>query len=334
MKKNDYIVAFNGCIGLFISLCIPFVIHYCEITSHKYYFPSEILYLEYLSYAFLMLSIGSDILFFCQKISQTLQGLLPLLLISPPLLHATFSLISPILKHSYFLEAYFPLGITLSYLFHELLWKRHFAQRKPDTPHPEITVECHHCKSHFSVEKAFCPNCQTISPKVLETYNKYPKKHYLDFTEDIVNRDYVRCPHCKLRKRGSSSWSPRKITTPLCLCKGCYEFYTDRGCYEWSVISSFRKILFFIIGDMWPIYFIFGLFTCYSIIGQSLLLSIGIFIVLIFTRILWFKLIVSFDIRESEARLKANPNYPLLLANMGYEILDKNAHIATQKSFE
>lgn len=332
MKKNDYIVAFNGCIGSSISLCIPIVIHHIETVSHTYYFPSEILYLEYLSYITLMFSIITDILFSCQRISQAIKGFLPLILTSPPLLYVILNLVFPVLKYSYFLQAIFPLGITLSYLFHELIWKRRLSQPQMDVAHSEADMECHHCKTYFSAAKAFCPNCQTISPKVLETYNKYPQKHCLDFTEDVIDMEYVRCPHCKARKRGSSSWSPRQINSPFFRCGECNDFYTIRGCYEWSVISKFRKIQFCLIGDMWPIYFIFGLYICYSIGKQSLSFAVVVFITLISIRILWIKLIVSFDIRESEARLNANPGYPQLLANMGYEILDDKYKYLYMKS--
>ena len=331
MKKNDYIVAFNSCVGLFLSLSIPFIIYYTETLSHCYHFPPEILYIEYLSYALLLLSVVPDILLSCRKISQAIKGLVPLIFISPLLLSFVLNHIF-ISEHGYLLEAFFPLGITLTYLFHEIIWKRFLIPSHKDTFASDLAVECSHCQTHFPPNVAFCPNCQTISPKVLESYNKYPQKHYLDFTEDIVNSEYVRCPHCKVLKHGSSSWLPARINSPFFCCGNCNEFYTQRGCYEWSVISTLRKIQFCFIGGEWPIYFFFGLFICYSNAGQSLPFAIALFILLISLRILWIRGILSFDIRASKNRLKANPEYPKILADMGYEILDDKYKIQYKKT--
>lgn len=49
--------------------------------------------------------------------------------------------------------------------------------------------------------------------------------------------------------------------------------------------------------------------------------KVCLFLCLVITllRIIWFFTITIFDIRESEARLKANPEYPYLLIKMGYQ---------------
>ena len=93
---------------------------------------------------------------------------------------------------------------------------------------------------------------------------------------------------------------------------------------EWAAVPLKRKIKYCLLGDSFKL--ILGLLLLYVVItlcsGKYISCSLLLLICALVARCVWLKVITVSDIHASRERLRVNPEYPKILAHMGYEHLD------------
>ena len=186
----------------------------------------------------------------------------------------------------------------------------------------ELT-SCHACGYRILPHEVFCPNCHKISPKLIIALRNQPNLRYLDYV--LANdRSRLRCPFCQ-RSYGSFLATPisNELSSPIQRCR-CGNYIMNNHYIEWSVVPSGRKIKYFLFGDSFKL--IFGLLLLYSATtlfsGEHIACSLLLLFCALVLRCIWLKVITVFDIHASQERLRVNPEYPKILAHMGYKHLD------------
>lgn len=221
---------------------------------------------------------------------------------------------------------YTPFGLTSTFLSCQLI-EAFYNQKRTNTV-PSPTTLCLHCGIPVSSKQLFCSNCHTMSPKIKDVFIKFPKKHHLKHHLDFAerkNKGYRHCPHCDEITIRTYGIFP-SMGIPVRICGNCQNIYLSDLYCEWSMATITDKIIMCIFDGPHLILYVLLLF---QMLEQTLPISIGLIslAVIVFLRVVWFFTISIFDIRESEARLKANPEYPKILVDMGYQILDKRYKI-------
>lgn len=177
---------------------------------------------------------------------------------------------------------------------------------------------CKQCGQNISSTEAFCPHCHKLSHKVYETLERYPRKHYLDFTPDIREGSAF-CPHCGDHK-GIASAPFCYLKTPIQACKNCRQFYLEPCCYEWAVVSPAKRIhlycssVSFQLCVLCIVFYLVGALIYQQNIPFTLTLLCSAFLL----RFIWIKVVCAEDLQASEQRLEQNPDYLQTLADMGY----------------
>lgn len=209
---------------------------------------------------------------------------------------------------------YTPFGLTSTLLSCHLI-EAFYNQKRTNTVTAPTTL-CPHCSTPVSSKQLFCNNCHTMSHKIKDVFIKFPKNHHLDFVER-KNNGYRHCPHCNEITIRTFGIFP-SMGIPIRICGNCQNIYLSNLYCEWSMTTITNKIIMCIFDGPHLILYVLLLF---QMLEQTLPISICIISlsIIVFLRVLWFFIITIDTIRESEARLKANPEYPQILADMGYE---------------
>ena len=242
-----------------------------------------------------------------------------LLAVSPLTLYVIGFSLDPAFFFSVFLGKYMSFGSTLTILITQYATNRWAQTHNLKTDRGSYTDSCQNCGSHLMYDQPFCSKCYKLSHKIQETLDRYPAKKYLDFVvETDGDRSY--CPHCKEYYSHRGEY-PSFIDTPLHCCKSCKNYFIDRSFCEWPLISPWKKFVV-CFGSFFCIFAVFCTFAAaYQM--RSLPLAVGLLIVLFFLRVIWLHLTIKDNISASIRRVKANPDYPQLLADMGYSVMDK-----------
>ena len=180
---------------------------------------------------------------------------------------------------------------------------------------PSLTTPCPCCGEALSADVIFCEHCFTMNPMVRDFLENNPKQHPKDYlTVDST------CPLCKeiFKSRYKSFKQHPLIHSPIHRCRHCGGYYLRHGAIEWSVVprssKSRLRLLTMLFTDIEIS--IFGLlreapYLCAAAILLHLLLHLPI-------GSLYLHFTLPKAIRKSELRLERNPDYPEILANMGY----------------
>ena len=328
MRKIHRIMLFTIIVSILAELAI------IVMRSHiNYYFAAAAIDL-------LCLLCGLKLVFFVLRTSTSflwlVLQLVLLFVLSPCLLRflsGTFNSLYITYEHYVF---YAPVSfILLAFVLGSIIASQEKKNEQSATESPDTIGyddQCQYCGQGMFSTEAFCPHCYRISHRVYKTIEKYPQKHHLDFTLDFKDR-FTYCPHCGSSTRSNHS-SPTHLTTPIQSCRKCNDFYVDYSCYEWSVISPIRKIGFYFRGGNFGPGFLILLVWCFYCItfGQDIPFLFVIILSTIILRIIWMKVISFEDMQESQTRLKNNPEYPQILADMGYIDLMDPKYIALLKT--
>ena len=177
------------------------------------------------------------------------------------------------------------------------------------------TTQCPTCQKSLSADEIFCEQCSTINPMVRDFLENNPKPQPQDYQS--INS---KCPYCnkKQHSRIIDEFSFRKICTPIQYCKKCGGYFLQNKELEWSVIAPSYKSTKYLLTDL--------LFKNEQNIIEMLvdtpLICIAVSILYLLLNypigFLWLKLTLPKSIQHSNLRLQQNPDYPKILADMGY----------------
>lgn len=183
-------------------------------------------------------------------------------------------------------------------------------------------MKCEYCNSTMNESDIFCKSCWKITPKVREMLNQQPNRHPNNYQIYSTSYSY-RCPHCdRIIKSTLFEKIPGlKIDTPIKRCKKCHNYYLDTYNIEWSVSSTeyvsnhyFAPWLLFLI-EIYLFDFVSELFSV-----PWAFVCCFIYLILHFPiRLLLSEFAQKRAKERSQKRLEQNPEYPQLLADMGYE---------------
>ena len=184
-----------------------------------------------------------------------------------------------------------------------------------------VRMKCEYCNSPMKENDVFCKSCWKITPKVREMINAHPNRHPNDYQIYSTGYSY-RCPHCGgiIKSTLFERIPGLKIDSPIKRCKKCQKYFLDTYNIEWSVSSTsyvsnhyFAPWLFFLI-EIYLFDFISDLFSV-----QWAFICCFIYLLLHFPiRILLSEFAQKRAKERSQKRLEQNPEYPQLLADMGY----------------
>ena len=210
----------------------------------------------------------------------------------------------------------------------EFQYGRTLHQSRNANPSPrtrkKATSVCHSCGAAMLPEDVFCAHCQTMVPNVQQMLDKYPQKKPEDYL--VQTKSKQRCPHCNgVYSKRVGGTGGLNLHTPIICCRHCREYFLDELYNEWSVAGRrYRmiKIFFEPLGVSSILYFGGWL------IAVSKWYFIGLFLALyIIACLIWYNIATTAAIQESQLRLERNPEYPLILAKMGYiEVMDQKYH--------
>ena len=306
MSKNHRKMIFTAIVGITTQII------------WSYLFP-KLYYTDYFSFYTITLNLGVLFLIIVQIVSAQLKffpHLLSVLLaiVFSPLVwfFIGFQFQIPFLYET-LCFGYTPFGLSATLLSCQLI--ENFSNPNGVNKDTSPTTSCSHCGTPLSSEQLFCNNCFTMSHKVKDVFIKFPQKHHLDFAE-IENKGHRHCPHCDKITITTYGIIPN-MGIPVRVCNSCHNVYISTLYCEWSMASITNKILMCIFDG--PHIMLYILLP-FGILDQSLPIHIGLIslAIVIALRIIWFFTITVFAVRESEARLTANPEYPKILADMGY----------------
>jgi len=182
-------------------------------------------------------------------------------------------------------------------------------------------VKCNYCGSHMRPEDVFCKNCQTITPKVREMLARYPNKMPDEY---YPHSGYIglHCPHCN--RLYQSNFRERiggmHLRSPIQHCKKCQNYFLDNYCNEWSISSRSYKNerrfapFLLILNEI----FIIDLITNLSSISWGIFAGFVYLLIHFPLCLLWYALIINKAKKQSQLRMERNPDYPQILADMGY----------------
>ena len=182
-------------------------------------------------------------------------------------------------------------------------------------------MKCNYCGSHMRPEDVFCKNCQTITPKVREMLARYPNKMPDEYYPHSGHKGLL-CPHCR------SKYLPNLATvtygshlgSPIRCCTKCKNYILDLQYVEWSIANNkFRKrccstLSIFLCSTL----LVFVSMAFYFSMLVALMAAIVYIAMYIILSIIWHKIANIEIIESSYLRLKRNPDYPQILADMGY----------------
>ena len=222
--------------------------------------------------------------------------------------------------YSTLFDFYSSLGITASLLLCQLAEEAYSnSHLVNNTP---CKIQCSFCGNKLQDNQIFCNNCHHISHIIRNTFETFSHKICFDFVE-VNSKHHKLCPHC------NEILAPKKFSfglylgIPIRLCNGCQNVYLDSSVCEWFGLSILNKARLCLFDGTQLIFYVVFLSQA---MNRNISSQTGIFVCLVVTllRIIWFFTITTLDIQESEARLQANPEYPQILVNMGYEHFKEN----------
>ena len=180
---------------------------------------------------------------------------------------------------------------------------------------PITTTPCPNCGEPLSADVIFCEHCFTLNPMVREFLERNPKP----YPKDYMTVDST-CPYCSKRQRNRviDEFLTKNICTPIHRCKKCGGYFVQTKGLEWSVApSSFRSkkwlLTDLLIKNEYNIIEIF--------VDTPLICAVAAFLYLLLNfpiGFLWLHFTLPKAIRKSNLRLEQNPDYPQILASMGY----------------
>lgn len=200
-----------------------------------------------------------------------------------------------------------------------------------DTP-AYIAEACAHFGTTLGETSVFCEICGHISPAVHENIRQNPQKKSLDYIGvlcDHHGHQYIDCPHCGnvyyrsfYEKNGGAY-----LRTPIKCCTSCYQYFLTPQDIEWSVASPEKKKRKYAAWQSESAFLVWDL--AYTFLPESLsAVPVGLYS-LVNAAVCTFlrKNQKQERITESQLRLERNPEYPLILAKMGYiEVMDQKYH--------
>lgn len=177
--------------------------------------------------------------------------------------------------------------------------------------------KCSNCHHPLSASHTFCPKCHKISSDIIELLKHnptHPPRKFSAFYDESRNSQLLRCPHCKQQHRKQHVLS-RLLDNPLVRCKHCRLPFIDPYVYDWSTVSTMRKIHYcFFANQKWVSPIIIWLLL------NSFDVNVGLWAIPISAAV-WIGhlCVMHYDtILDSLARRKANPEYDYILERMGY----------------
>ena len=179
-------------------------------------------------------------------------------------------------------------------------------------------MKCEYCDRPMKENDVFCKFCWKITPKVQEMLASQPNRHPNDYQLYSTNYSY-RCPHCGGFYKGKffDKIPGLKIDSPIKRCKKCRKYLLDHYNNEWSLVSNkykthrrFSPWLLLLIE-----YFLIELFYSEP---WGLAVCIGYLFLHFPLSVLAHNFTKRNAIERSTLRLENNPDYPKILADMGY----------------
>lgn len=197
-----------------------------------------------------------------------------------------------------------------------------------------IPPHCTGCGRQLSETEVFCEECQTISSAVTQTLADNPNKSCDDFVRRVHQYHgeyYTDCPHCGITYEDKAAQFSLPIYSPIVICENCHLAYLRPEKDEWSVVSLTEKLISLLLrNDRWMIVCLFIciiIFTMCQNFERSFAIGLwGIPIAAFFFYVAHLFLDQK-KIQLSKKRLEQNPDYPQILADMGYgKYMSKKYH--------
>ena len=178
------------------------------------------------------------------------------------------------------------------------------------------------------LDAVFCSKCWTMTPNVGNMLAQNPNKRALDYLP-VNHYKGSCCPHCGnvyyrsfYEKNGGAY-----LRTPIKCCTSCYQYFLTPQDIEWSVASPEKKKRKYAAWQSESAFLVWDL--AYTFLPESLsAVPVGLYS-LVNAAVCTFlrKNQKQERITESQLRLERNPEYPLILAKMGYiEVMDQKYH--------
>lgn len=213
-------------------------------------------------------------------------------------------------------DLYAPFGTTISALISI------YFREKVHRDQPEEALRCSNCNTIFHKYDSFCPQCQTLSPMVQKTIDRFPNKRPLDFTPDIQRHVFC-CPHCGIlyredKKGRSTEITAMELGSPLRACRSCHYFSIDPQYGEWIFMSKTDRLRYLFHIDLYVSSCFFAVATVTAEYKNTFITAIS-FISAVLLTAAWTHIRIQEDIKRSRQRAKRNPTYPHILKRMGYE---------------
>lgn len=225
-------------------------------------------------------------------------------------------------------------SVSILFLLAYGLTKKSIRTTHTNTRRSTSDLHCHCCGDSMLESDIFCQSCQKITPKVQEMLKRNIDKKP-DYYRDIDNGYKMRCPHCRALYRSSKAlFPPERYGSSIKYCGSCHNYFLDDMYTEWSVSSHYIKFIeFFPLGFL--IIFISFIFFIIGSIAYGDWLMAREFTVLLIVILsirsayvlVQHKIINKKIFHNSNMRLKQNPDYPQILADMGYgRYMNKKYH--------
>ena len=180
---------------------------------------------------------------------------------------------------------------------------------------PSLTTLCPRCGEALSADVIFCEHCFTMNPMVRDFLENNPKQHPKDYlTVDST------CPLCgkKQHRRVIDEYLLIKLRTPIRRCKKCGGYFTQVNGLEWCVAPKESKRKSRLLTELLirnELNILEAMIDTPLAYGVTALLYLLLHYPIGF---LWLSFTLPKAIRDSDLRLAHNPDYPQILANMGY----------------
>ena len=175
-------------------------------------------------------------------------------------------------------------------------------------------ANCPTCGKVITPDEIFCNKCSTLNPSIAQYLAHASLQHPNDYTSN-----QFKCPHCgKKAHPFSMRLIPPQLYSPIHYCSVCNSYYLVLFFDEWSVLHPSQKkmgrlllnrllknelIIHDLLEDFPP------LWALTAVVYPLLHFPISF---------LWNRYMLKKHIPSSQQRLAVNPNYPQILADMGY----------------
>ena len=180
---------------------------------------------------------------------------------------------------------------------------------------PPTTTPCPICGELLSAEDIFCKHCFTMNPMVRDFLKNNPKQAPLDYLP--INSICPLCGKKTGRTRNTSNHHPL-IHSPIRYCPDCGGYYLHDGANEWCVAPQSSKSKLRLLTTL----FIDIELSIFHLLREAPLLCAAAILLHLLLHVpvgyLYLHFTLPKAVYESNLRLEQNPDYPQILASMGY----------------